>query len=142
MVLELINGIYSITVGVSLAGFGGASLVGGLTAIFSGPAFGTIKKLGEVSVKYAQPIGMLAGSMDLLATAMERVVTANLRLQDAIRDDMALGRLATAGRGLIAATAGIPATAAVPVDNYVRIDIDGRKVASAVSRTMLDLKGR
>ena len=107
-------------------GMGVANIIG--TSIM----VGQLAAIGKIADEYAQPIGNMANSLSLLADAMAQIRVEAIQLKKIDLSSLELNSIA----GELASNRSAIASTGVPIDNNVRVEVDGEVLIKAFTRTV------
>jgi hypothetical protein len=136
--IEPLIGADLIQLGLGLAAIGGgmailssAQILGAFGALSSFLSGSVISRIGKDAERYSDPIENMANSFTIMADSLERIVKVSegvkrLELGKMVKD---LGNISQQAKALPTQET------MVPLQNIVRIDIDGKKVAEAIYRS-------
>lgn len=134
-------------VGLGAIGIGlGVLTAGKILSLFSTAGIfvfaAQIHLLGKVAERYTDPIVDLANAFDLMAASLERIERVSQGIKSIDFDEMTR-KISRASNELHARRADLigGTDTGVPLQNLIRIDIDGRKVADAIHMSTAGVRG-
>ena len=118
-------------IGAGMAVLSSGQILGAFGALSSFLSGSVISRIGKDAEKYGDPIERLAKSFDMMANALERIVKVSEGVKRIDFEGMAKDLGSVADRKYDTGSK----EQNIPLNNFVRIDIDGKKVADAIYRS-------